>query len=59
MKCSPCVAIFVMSAAVTPAFARAENNLKAWAAIEQFFAKYLGGRAEPPSDKERVDDLRK
>ena len=40
-------------------FARPENNLKAWAAIEQFLAKHLGGRAEPPSEKEKVDELRR
>ena len=40
-------------------FARPENNLKVWATIEQFLAKHLGGRAEPPSEKEKVDDLRR
>jgi dipeptidyl aminopeptidase/acylaminoacyl peptidase len=38
-------------------FARPENRLKFYAAAEAFLAKYLGGRAEPPSEKERVDDL--
>lgn len=40
-------------------FARPENRLKFYAAAEAFLAKYLGGRAEPPSDAEKVDDLRK
>ncbi|HZT44082.1 MAG TPA: S9 family peptidase [Chthonomonadaceae bacterium] len=40
-------------------FARPENRLKFYAATEAFLAKYLGGRAEPPSDAERVDDLQK
>jgi dipeptidyl aminopeptidase/acylaminoacyl peptidase len=40
-------------------FARPENRLKFYAAAEAFLAKYLGGRAEPPSEKENVDDLRK
>jgi dipeptidyl aminopeptidase/acylaminoacyl peptidase len=40
-------------------FARPENQLKFYAAAEPFLAKYLGGRAEPPSQKEQVDDLRK
>jgi dipeptidyl aminopeptidase/acylaminoacyl peptidase len=40
-------------------FARPENRLKFFAATEAFLAKYLGGRAEPPGDKEKVDDLRK
>ena len=40
-------------------FARPENRLKFYAAAEPFLAKYLGGRAEPPSEAEKVDDLRK
>jgi dipeptidyl aminopeptidase/acylaminoacyl peptidase len=40
-------------------FARPENRMKFYAAAEAFLAKYLGGRAEPPSEKENVDDLRK
>jgi dipeptidyl aminopeptidase/acylaminoacyl peptidase len=40
-------------------FARPENRLKFYAAAEQFLAKYLGGRAEPPSDNEKWDDLKK
>jgi dipeptidyl aminopeptidase/acylaminoacyl peptidase len=40
-------------------FARPENNLRFIAAAEQFLAKHLGGRAEPPSEKEKVDDLRR
>lgn len=33
-------------------FARPENRLAFYAAAEQFLAKQLGGRAEPPSDAE-------
>ncbi len=33
-------------------FMRPENNLRFWAATEQFLALYLGGRAEPPSPDE-------
>ena len=40
-------------------FARPENRLKFYAATEQFLAKYLGGRAEPPSDEEQWDELKK
>jgi dipeptidyl aminopeptidase/acylaminoacyl peptidase len=40
-------------------FARPENRMKFYAAAEAFLAKYLGGRAEPPSEKENVDDLRR
>jgi len=40
-------------------FARPENRLKFYAAAEAFLAKYLGGRAEPLSEKENLDDLRK
>jgi dipeptidyl aminopeptidase/acylaminoacyl peptidase len=40
-------------------FARPENRLIFYAAAEPFLAKYLGGRAEPPSDKERADAFRK
>jgi dipeptidyl aminopeptidase/acylaminoacyl peptidase len=40
-------------------FARPENRLKFYAATEQFLAKYLGGRAEPPSDKEQWGELKK
>ncbi len=40
-------------------FARPENRLKFYAAAEQFLAKYLGGRAEPPSEKEKWDELKK
>jgi dipeptidyl aminopeptidase/acylaminoacyl peptidase len=39
-------------------FARPENRLKFSAAAEAFLAQYLGGRVEPPSDAETVDDLR-
>ncbi|MCX7020528.1 MAG: S9 family peptidase [Candidatus Sumerlaeota bacterium] len=40
-------------------FARPENRLKFYAAAEGFLAKHLGGRAQPPSVKEKADDLRK
>ncbi|MEW6455337.1 MAG: S9 family peptidase [Acidobacteriota bacterium] len=40
-------------------FARPENRLKFYAAAEQFLAKYLGGRVEPPSEKEDFTALRK
>jgi dipeptidyl aminopeptidase/acylaminoacyl peptidase len=40
-------------------FARPENNLRFNAATEAFLAKYLGGRCEPVSDKEKADDFRK
>jgi dipeptidyl aminopeptidase/acylaminoacyl peptidase len=33
-------------------FLRPENNMAFNAAVERFLAKYLGGRAEPPSDEE-------
>jgi hypothetical protein len=33
--------------------------LKFYAAAEQFLAKYLGGRAEPPSNKENWQTLLK
>ena len=39
-------------------FARPENNRKFIAAAEAFLATYLGGRAEPPSPEESVEDLR-
>ncbi|MBX7246285.1 MAG: S9 family peptidase [Candidatus Sumerlaeaceae bacterium] len=40
-------------------FARPENRLKFYAAAEEFLAKVLGGRAEPPSAKENFDSLKK
>ncbi|MDQ7821222.1 MAG: S9 family peptidase [Candidatus Eremiobacteraeota bacterium] len=40
-------------------FARPENNMIFYAAAEQFFAKHLGGRAEPVNEKEKADHLRK
>jgi len=40
-------------------FARPENRLIFYAATEPFLAKYLGGRAEPPSEKEKADAFRK
>jgi dipeptidyl aminopeptidase/acylaminoacyl peptidase len=36
-------------------FARPENNLRFFAATDQFLAKYMGGRAEPPSAEEKWD----
>jgi len=36
-------------------FARPENRLVFYAAAEPFFAKYLGRRSEPPSEKEKAD----
>ena len=38
---------------------RPENDMKCRAAEEAFLAKYLGGRLEPASDKEKYDDLMK
>jgi dipeptidyl aminopeptidase/acylaminoacyl peptidase len=40
-------------------FARPENRLIFYAAAEPFLAKYLGGRAAPPSEKEKADAFRK
>ena len=40
-------------------FARPENRLKFYAAAEAFFAQYLGGRAEPPAESERWEELRR
>jgi len=40
-------------------FARPENRLKFYAAAEQFLATYLGGRVEPPSDKDKWDAFKK
>lgn len=39
-------------------FQRPENNLKFYAAVEPFLAKYLGGRIEPAADSEKSEDLR-
>ncbi len=33
-------------------FARPQNSMRFWAATESFLAKYLGGRAEPPTPEE-------
>jgi dipeptidyl aminopeptidase/acylaminoacyl peptidase len=38
---------------------RPENSMKCFAAEEAFLAKYLGGRCEPASEKEKCDDLMK
>jgi dipeptidyl aminopeptidase/acylaminoacyl peptidase len=40
-------------------FARPQNRLKFYAAAEAFLAKHLGGRAEPPAEGEKADELRK
>jgi dipeptidyl aminopeptidase/acylaminoacyl peptidase len=40
-------------------FARPENNLIYYAAVEQFLAKYLRGRAEPVSEKENAEAFRR
>jgi dipeptidyl aminopeptidase/acylaminoacyl peptidase len=40
-------------------FARPENRLIFYAAAEPFLAKCLGGRGEPPSDKEKADAFSK
>jgi dipeptidyl aminopeptidase/acylaminoacyl peptidase len=38
-------------------FARPENRLKFYAAAEEFLSKHLGGRALPPSEAEKWDEL--
>ena len=40
-------------------FARPENRLKFYAAMESFLARHFGTPAEPPSDREKWDDLKK
>jgi len=40
-------------------FARRDNRLKLYGVAESFLEKYLGGRAEPPSEAGKVDDLHK
>ncbi len=40
-------------------FARPENNLRYYAAVEAFLAKYLGGRSEPASAGEAVAQFTK
>ena len=40
-------------------FARPENRLRFNAAAEAFLAKHLGGRAEPPSEKEKFEEFLK
>ncbi len=40
-------------------FARPENRLKFYAAAERFLARHLGGHAEPPSEKENWESLKK
>jgi len=39
--------------------AKPKNRLKLYAFLEAFFAKYLGGRAEPPSEEEKIVNFRK
>ena len=36
-------------------FARPENRMKFFAAAEAFLAKHLGGRAQPPSEAEKME----
>jgi dipeptidyl aminopeptidase/acylaminoacyl peptidase len=40
-------------------FARPENRMRFYAAVEQFFAQHLGGRAEPISAADNWDHLRR
>jgi dipeptidyl aminopeptidase/acylaminoacyl peptidase len=40
-------------------FARPENRLKFYAAAEAFLSKHLGGTAQPPTSKEKWDELMK
>ncbi len=40
-------------------FARPENNLKFTAAAEEFLARVLGGAVQPPTAKEKWDDVKK
>lgn len=40
-------------------FARPENRFKFYAAAEEFLGKHLGGRVEPPADKDKWDALKK
>lgn len=39
-------------------FARPENRLKFYAAAEDFLARFLGGRREPPASQENWDSLK-
>ena len=40
-------------------FTRPENDRRFYAETEQFLAKHLGGRFEPASESERVDEFRR
>ena len=40
-------------------FARPENNMRFFAATDQFLAKYMGGREQPPTDAEKWDGFLK
>lgn len=40
-------------------FVKPENRMKYYAAVEQFFAKYLGGPSEPLSPVESLEGIRK
>ncbi len=40
-------------------FARPENRFKFYAAAEEFLAKHLGGRVEPPAAKDKWEALKK
>lgn len=40
-------------------FARPENNMKFYAACEAFLSRNLGGRCEPPQEKEKWENLRR
>lgn len=40
-------------------FARPENRFKFYAAAEEFLGKHLGGRVEPPAEKDKWDALKK
>lgn len=40
-------------------FARPENRLRFYAAVEQFLAKYLGGKAEAPTESENWESFLK
>lgn len=40
-------------------FAQPNNRMKFYAAAEEFLAKYLGGRSEPPTKEENWDSVKK
>ena len=39
-------------------FAQPDNRLKFYAAAEDFLSRYLGGRREPPTEKENWESLK-